>query len=123
MGSGISRSNKQILTVCDYKIIGCFGLVDQGEMDWKILALEVNEAKTLGVHDVKSYENRYPGALHLIREWFRTIKTFDGKAENTFLANGNVIGREETLEIIKDCNNQYKSLMEKKRDGFWLGDK
>ena len=92
-------------------------------MDWKILALEVNEAKTLGVHDVKSYENRYPGALHLIREWFRTIKTFDGKAENTFLANGNVIGREETLEIIKDCNNQYKSLMEKKRDGYWLGDK
>jgi inorganic pyrophosphatase len=82
-------------------------------MDWKVLAMEVTEAKTLGVHDVKSYEDRYPGVLFRIREWFRTIKTFDGKAENTFLHNGNVIGRDETLAIIEDCSKQYKQLMDK----------
>ena len=97
-------------------------------MDWKVLAMEVNEAKTLGVHDVKSYENRYPGVLFRIREWFRTIKTFDGKAENTFLHNGNVIGRDETLAIIEDCNKQYKQLMDKEtkhaaHDKYWLGEK
>jgi hypothetical protein len=38
-----------------------------------------------------------------VKEWFRWIKTFDGKAENRFLADGKTLDREETLMIISDC--------------------
>ena len=38
-------SRKPILAVADYLVLGCIGLIDEGEMDWKVLGLEVNEAK------------------------------------------------------------------------------
>ena len=38
-------SRKPVLAVADYLVLGCIGLIDEGEMDWKVLGLEVNEAK------------------------------------------------------------------------------
>ena len=75
--------------------------------------MEVNEAKAKGVESIADYDRLYPGAVKEVREWFRTIKVFDGKKENTYLKNGDVIGREETLEIISDCHKQYRSLFDK----------
>jgi inorganic pyrophosphatase len=43
------NNRKDILTVCDFVVLGSLGLVDQGEIDWKILTMEVNEAKEKGV--------------------------------------------------------------------------
>ena len=65
--------------------------------------MEVNEAKAMGISNIEDYERIYPGAVHEVKEWFRTIKTFDGKPENRFLADGSTMGREETLMIISDC--------------------
>ena len=33
---------------------------------------------------IQDFEREYPGAMTEIREWFRVIKTYDGKAENSF---------------------------------------
>jgi inorganic pyrophosphatase len=40
---------KPILAVSDYLILGIFGLVDQGALDYKILGMEANEANERGV--------------------------------------------------------------------------
>jgi hypothetical protein len=83
--------------------------------------MEVNEAKERGVESMADYDRLFPGAVKEVREWFRTIKTFDGKKENTYLKNGDVIGREETLEIISDCNKQYRGLFDEgKKHDYYL---
>jgi inorganic pyrophosphatase len=33
-------------------VLGSLGLIDQGEIDWKILTMEVNEAKEKGVNNI-----------------------------------------------------------------------
>jgi inorganic pyrophosphatase len=35
---------KPIFAVCDYLVLGCLGLIDQKEIDYKVLAIEINEA-------------------------------------------------------------------------------
>ena len=44
-------------------------------------------------------------------EWFRTYKTYDGKAENQFGYDEKVFSVDESIEIILDCNKQYQDLM------------
>ena len=60
-----------------------------------------------------------------IREWFRSYKTLEGKALNTFVADGLVFGLDRTLEVIFETNKQYNELMKlsKAKQGnrdFWL---
>ena len=45
----IGMGKKPMLAVADYTVLGCLGLIDEGEIDWKVLALEVGEAKSLGI--------------------------------------------------------------------------
>ena len=81
----LGQSNKKpIFGVYDWLVLGSLGLIDQGEMDWKILAIEVNEAKRVGVNSVEDYRRLFPGAIGEVREWFRTYKTLEGKKENKF---------------------------------------
>ena len=69
--------------------------------------MEVNEAKAIGVSTMEDYDRIYPGAVNEVREWFRTIKTYDGKAENKYLGDGKVFSREESMKIIRECHEQY----------------
>ena len=48
-------STKPLLGVSDYLVLGCLGLIDQGEIDWKVLGLEVNEAKSLGIVTMEDF--------------------------------------------------------------------
>jgi inorganic pyrophosphatase len=68
----------------------------------------------------------HPKLVDDVREWFRKIKTFDGKAENKFGYEEKVLGAEKTLEIIEENRNYYKELISGKlpnESGFWLGDR
>ena len=100
-----------MLAVADYLILGCLGLLDQGEIDWKVLALEVNEAKELNVATMEDFEKVSPGRVDEIREWFRIYKTLDGKPENLFTEDGRVYTREETQKIILETSKSYRDLM------------
>jgi inorganic pyrophosphatase len=45
--------------------------------------------------------------LDEIREWFRTIKTYDGKPENEFGYGGKFLSAERALEIIDENHKFY----------------
>jgi inorganic pyrophosphatase len=46
---------KPVLAVSDYLVLGIMGLVDQGELDYKVIAIEVNEAKERGIRDLEDF--------------------------------------------------------------------
>jgi inorganic pyrophosphatase len=37
------------------KVLGCLCLIDQGELDWKILAVEESYAKSYKIRDAKTF--------------------------------------------------------------------
>ena len=94
--------------IVQVKVLGCFCLIDQGEVDWKILAIN----KFLYNKDK---HNRYSLAeiLLKIQEWFRSYKVFEGKKENILLDNNKIFSNEETHAIIDECHKDYL-LLEKK---------
>lgn len=46
---------KPILAVSDYLVLGMMGLIDQGELDYKVLGIEANEAKERGIKSLKDF--------------------------------------------------------------------
>jgi len=94
-------------------------LIDQNELDWKILCVQ----KDSKIWDLKDFEESNPGRLEAIKIWFETIKTYDGKARNVIESNRRVYSVDETLEIISENSHSYQKLRQGKikNPGLWLG--
>ena len=59
-----------------------------------------------------------------MKNWFRDIKTFDGKPANTYMQGVDYFDQKETMAIIHECHLQYRELFSgdfENKDGFWLG--
>ena len=83
------------------KVLGCFCLIDQGEVDWKVLTVDVEEAKREKISSLDDYP---PEQVWAVREWFTTIKVSDGKEANTIAYDEKIFSRDETLAIIDDTH-------------------
>jgi len=55
-------------------------MIDEGELDWKVVAISTTDPRCQLVNDVSDMEAHFPGELDAIREWFRTYKTARGQA-------------------------------------------
>jgi len=93
------------------KILGSLCLIDQEELDWKLLAIEESQARALGIKNVEDFNRLNPGAIKEIMEWFRVIKTYDGKPANRFGYDDKVLGSDFTLEVISENHQSYNDLI------------
>lgn len=69
-------------------------LLDEGETDWKVLVIDVNDPlapKLNSIEDVRMY---CPGLLEATVNWFRYYKLPDGKPENKVAFAGQFKGKE-----------------------------
>ncbi|XP_042840029.1 inorganic pyrophosphatase 2, mitochondrial isoform X2 [Panthera tigris] len=70
------------------KILGILALIDQGETDWKIIAINVNDPEASKFHDIDDVKKYKPGYLEATLNWLRFYKVPEGKPENQFAFNG-----------------------------------
>ena len=96
----LSESPLMIGDLKSIKIFGALKLIDQNELDWKILCMNFEESERLKIRDLKDWEQAYPCKLESIKKWFETIKVYDGKARNVLESNWKVFSVQETIEII-----------------------
>merc|ERR1712094_135833 len=61
------------------KIVGVLAMIDDGELDWKMIAVNSKDPKFASVNDVADVEREFPGEIQKILEWFRDYKIPDGK--------------------------------------------
>ncbi|NWQ72962.1 IPYR2 pyrophosphatase, partial [Columbina picui] len=115
IGSKI-RSSGEIVQV---KVLGILALVDEGETDWKIIAISVDdpEAQKINGKYIDDVKKHKPGYLEATVDWFRLYKVPDGKPENQFAFNGEFKDKDFALEIIKSTHEYWKALLHKKADG------
>jgi hypothetical protein len=97
--------------VVPVKVLGCLCLIDEGEADWKIIAIAITDPWAAVLSDVTDLEERLPGTVHSIREWFRTYKITDGKPENKFGLEGRCMNAEYSMSIIAETHHAWRQLV------------
>ncbi|KAI7889879.1 inorganic pyrophosphatase [Mucor mucedo] len=98
------------------KVLGIMAMLDEGETDWKVLAIDTKDPMAHQLNDVKDVETLYPGLIDATRNWFKIYKIPDGKPENEFAFNGACKDREYANTIVAETHHAWKNLMDGKVD-------
>lgn len=93
------------------KILGSIALIDDGELDWKIIVIDVNDPIASQLDDINDVDKFMPGLLRATREWFRDYKIPTGKSSNEFAYNANFLPRIDTLTVVQECHESWKKLI------------
>eukprot|EP01026_Neomeris_dumetosa_P007568 TRINITY_DN12340_c0_g1_i1.p1 TRINITY_DN12340_c0_g1~~TRINITY_DN12340_c0_g1_i1.p1 ORF type:complete len:271 (-),score=48.34 TRINITY_DN12340_c0_g1_i1:330-1142(-) len=95
-----------------YKVkpVGVYAMIDGGELDWKVIAVNSEDPKAAMINDVEDVEREFPGELQKIMEWFRDYKIPDGKPANAYGFNSKCMPREFAIKVIKEAHEQYFKL-------------
>ena len=64
-------------TVTPVRIVGTLAMIDEGEVDWKMIAINASHPAASGMNSLEDVEQAFPGELDAIREWFRTCECGD----------------------------------------------
>merc|ERR1712045_2922 len=97
--------------VIKVKVLGTFAMIDEGETDWKIMAIDVEDELASKLNDIEDVETHLPGLLAATVEWFKIYKMPDGKPPNEFAFDAKPKNKDFALDIIKSLNDQWKALM------------
>ncbi|XP_076773191.1 inorganic pyrophosphatase isoform X2 [Arvicanthis niloticus] len=99
------------------KVLGILAMIDEGETDWKVIAINVDDPDAANYNDISDVERLKPGYLEATVDWFRRYKVPDGKPENEFAFNAEFKDKEFAVDIIKNTHDYWKALVTKKTDG------
>ena len=56
-------------SVSKVKILGCLGMIDDGETDWKVICINADDPLASQLNDIDDVERVLPGYISVIREW------------------------------------------------------
>ncbi|KAF2485362.1 inorganic pyrophosphatase [Neohortaea acidophila] len=93
------------------KVLGVMALLDEGETDWKIIVIDVNDPLAPRLNDIEDVERHLPGLLRATNEWFRIYKIPDGKPENQFAFSGECKNKKYAMEIVRECAEAWEKLI------------
>lgn len=108
--------------VCTVRLLGVFALIDEGETDWKLLAIRIDSPEAEGIRSIEDVERVWPGRLDDVKHWFKYYKTTDGKAENVIAYDERILGLKEAEAVVDETHGFWKKLMEggDEKKGLWL---
>jgi len=93
------------------KVLGIMALLDEGETDWKVIVVDVQDPLASKLNDIEDVERHLPGLIRATNEWFRIYKIPDGKPENAFAFSGEAKNRKYATEIIHECHEAWRRLV------------
>ena len=98
-------------------VLGTLCLIDEGEADWKVIAIAVSDPWAPLLNDVADLEEKLPGVVGSIREWFRTYKIPDGKPENKFGLEERCMPAAYAMGVIEETHHAWQKLvLDQKKD-------
>ncbi|XP_041838663.1 inorganic pyrophosphatase 2, mitochondrial isoform X2 [Melanotaenia boesemani] len=99
--------------VIQVKVLGILALIDEGEMDWKVIAINAEDPDAKNLNSIEDVRKSRPGHLEATVDWFRKYKVPDGKPENQFGFNGQFKDKDFAVKIIKSTHELWKALVQK----------
>ncbi|KVI01863.1 soluble inorganic pyrophosphatase 6, chloroplastic-like [Cynara cardunculus var. scolymus] len=109
----IGESRGNVGQLVKVKPLGCLAMIDEGELDWKIVAISLDDPKASLVNDVDDVEKHFPGTLTAIRDWFRDYKIPDGKPANKFGLGNKAANKDYALKVITETNESWAKLVKR----------
>ncbi|XP_060782638.1 inorganic pyrophosphatase 2, mitochondrial [Neoarius graeffei] len=103
-------SSGQVIQV---KVLGILALIDEGETDWKVIAINADDPDANKLHSIEDVRVNRPGHLEATVDWFRKYKIPDGKPENQFAFNAQFKDKNFAVEVIKSTHSCWKALVQK----------
>lgn len=88
-------------------MLGTLALIDEGETDWKLIAIDVRDPMSQRLNDVGDVEAQFPGLLRATVEWFRLYKVPDGKPLNVFAFDGQAKDKEFAYKVIDEVSRSF----------------
>ncbi|XP_066576751.1 inorganic pyrophosphatase isoform X2 [Amia ocellicauda] len=99
------------------KVLGILAMIDAGETDWKIIAINVEDADAPILNSIEDVRKNRPGHLEATVDWFRKYKVPDGSPENQFAFNGQFKDKDFALAIIQSTHEHWRALVRKQVNG------
>ena len=98
-------------------------MIDEGELDWKVIAIRTADPMAAELNDISDVEEKSPGTISGIREWFRWYKTPDGKPLNAFGYGEKALDKKKALEVVEEGFQAWEKLRNGKIDNgkLWIG--
>ncbi|KAL0096179.1 inorganic diphosphatase [Phycomyces blakesleeanus] len=94
------------------KVLGVMALLDEGETDWKILAIDVRDPMASKLNDIDDVERHLPGLVKATREWFKIYKMPDGKPANEFAFGGECKNKAFATQVIHETHEAWERLIQ-----------
>jgi inorganic pyrophosphatase len=110
IGSAVAKVGE----VKQVKVLGAMAMLDEGETDWKIIAIDVNDPLAAQLNDSSDLERVCPGLVEATHRWFEVYKIPDGKPANSFAFNGEVKDKTFAMNVINSVNQMWKELIKGK---------
>jgi len=104
------------------KVLGVLAMIDDGELDWKVIAIRTADPLANELNDIADVDVKCPGVISGIREWFRWYKTPDGKPLNAFGFDEKALDKVHALEVIAETHDAWKKLCagETNKGKLWI---
>jgi len=107
-------------SVVPVKPLGVLAMIDDGELDWKVLAVSIDDPLAKEYNDIADVPDAITDG---IREWFRWYKTPDDKPLNGFGFDEKFLDVAETKKVIEETHQAWKDLRSGKAEKgkLWTG--
>mmetsp|Transcript_19558 Transcript_19558/g.42475 ORF Transcript_19558/g.42475 Transcript_19558/m.42475 type:complete len:302 (-) Transcript_19558:99-1004(-) len=107
-------------TVAEVKPLGVIAMIDDGELDWKVIAISTDDELAKEYNDIDDVPDAVKDG---IREWFRWYKTPDDKPLNGFGFDEKWLDAKEAGEVIEETHVAWKKLRSGDTDAgkLWIG--
>uniref|UniRef100_A0A5B6ZBV6 inorganic diphosphatase n=1 Tax=Davidia involucrata TaxID=16924 RepID=A0A5B6ZBV6_DAVIN len=109
----IGESRGKIGQILKVKPLAALAMIDEGELDWKIVAISLDDPRASLVNDIDDVEKHFPGTLTAIRDWFRDYKIPDGKPANKFGLGNKAANKDYALKVITETNESWAKLVKR----------
>ncbi|RHY06268.1 hypothetical protein DYB25_006964 [Aphanomyces astaci] len=104
------------------KVLGSLELIDDGEVDHKIIALSVHDPLAPLIHSVDDLHAHKPQIVAQLVDWLKNYKVPEGKPVNT-LSQDTMTTEADALAIVAATHARWQALHtgDVPNPGFWLG--
>ncbi|XP_048422309.1 soluble inorganic pyrophosphatase 6, chloroplastic-like, partial [Pyrus x bretschneideri] len=109
----IGDSQRRIAEIRKVKPLAALAMIDEGELDWKIIAISLDDPRASLVNDIDDVEKHFLGTLTAIRDWFRDYKIPDGKPANKFGLGNKTTNKDYALKVIAETNESWAKLVKR----------
>uniref|UniRef100_A0A6N2LV61 inorganic diphosphatase n=1 Tax=Salix viminalis TaxID=40686 RepID=A0A6N2LV61_SALVM len=109
----IGERRGKVGEILKIKPLAALAMIDEGELDWKIVAISLDDPRASLVNDIDGVEKHFPGTLTAIRDWFRDYKIPDGKPANKFGLGNKAANKDYALKVIMETNESWAKLVKR----------